>query len=195
MITRLLGLMLVLVIVTSVNCKGVKPTQDSDIVVTYDSIVPKIALLPVQIKYGKLLNIKPDSLQNVKLYTFIDDWINTPYKSGGETKDGIDASSFTQLLYTKVFDKYIERTAEKQFESGSIRKFRGKEFLQEGDFIFFQAENKAKINHVGVFLKNNNFVHATYYKGESGARGVKISNLDSPYWTKRFVAGGKRLDM
>ncbi|AXT60415.1 glycoside hydrolase [Aquimarina sp. AD10] len=191
-IRLLVGVVSLIFIFTS--CGGSKSSVD-DIVVVYDDVKVEKSLLPVQIKYGKLLNIKPDSLQNVELYHFIDKWINTPYRLGGETSDGIDCSSFTQLLYTEVFDKYIERTAEKQFESRAIKRFRGKEFLQEGDFVFFQSKNEVKISHVGIFLKNNKFVHSTSYKGKVGSSGVKVSNINDPHWSKYFVAGGKRVDL
>ncbi len=177
------------------NCKGAKAATNDDIVVTYDSIAPKTAYLPIQAKYAKLLNTKPDSLQNVKLYKFIDKWMNTPYILGGETKEGIDCSSFTQLMYTQVYDLYIERTAEKQFESENMNKFRGQEFLKEGDFIFFQKLDEQIISHVGVYLKNNKFVHSTSHRGKSGAGGVKISDIRDAFWQKRFVAGGKRTDL
>lgn len=183
------------IIIVFSNCRGAKEATNDDIVVTYDSIVPKKVFLPVQIEYAKLLNVKPDSLQNIKLYTFIDQWMNTPYLLGGETKEGIDCSSFTQLLYTEVYNKYIERTAEKQFESEYMVKFRGKEFLEEGDFIFFQNLEEQVINHVGIYLKNNKFINSTSYKGGRYKGGVKIDDISNPFWEKRFVAGGRRSDL
>lgn len=189
----LVGSVLLIFMLTS--CNVFRSSIEDDIVVVYDDVKTKNSLLPIQVKYGKLLNIKPDSLQNIELYKFVDEWMKTPYKLGGETNDGIDCSSFTQLLYIEVFSKYIERTAEKQFESKAIKRFRGKEFLQEGDFVFFQSKNEAKISHVGVFLKNNKFVHSTSRRGEAGYGGVKVSNINDPFWTKYFVAGGKRVDL
>lgn len=179
-----------------VHCKSSQVTKNNDdIVVTYHPIIPKKNFLPVQMEYAKILNTKPDSLNNVKLYEFIDQWMHTKYLLGGETKEGIDCSSFSQLLYMEVYDKYIERTAHKQFESEYINKFRGKEFLEEGDLLFFNREGEQVISHVGVYLKNNKFVNATSYKGESGTSGVKICDITNPFWEKRYVAGGKRNDL
>ena len=180
-----------------VSCKSSKEPVEKDqgITVTYDSIIPKTVFLPIQIEYAKLLNTKPDSLQNIRLYKFIDKWMNTPYLLGGETEEGIDCSSFTQLLYIEAFDRYIERTAQKQFDSENVRKFRGIEFLEEGDFLFFHRLNENIISHVGIYLKNNKFINATSYRGGSGTNGVKISDLSDSYWKKRFVAGGKRTDL
>src|SRR6266496_3940610 len=47
-------------------------------------------------KYAAYLRISPDSLQNVTLYTFIDKWMKTPYKYGGNDEKGIDCSGFIQ---------------------------------------------------------------------------------------------------
>ncbi len=146
-------------------------------------------------KYSALLNVPASSITNVQLYEFIDQWSGTTYKLGGETKEGIDCSSFTQRLYTSVYDLYIERTAEKQFNSKLTDKFQGQEFLHEGDLIFFEGvgENGAYISHVGVYLQNGKFVHATSHSSDTGTKGVKISDLNYSFWKQRFVAAGRRI--
>lgn len=148
----------------------------------------------VQIKYGMKLDVTPEAIKNQKLYEFIQEWEGTNYLLGGETEVGIDCSSFTQRLYSSVYDKYIERTAQKQFDSELTNKFLGKEYLKEGDLIFFKGSGELKnaITHVGIYLQNGNFVHSTSYTKDNGLKGVKISNLDNSFWKKRFVAGGKR---
>ena len=60
-----------------------------------------------------------------------------------------------------------------------------KEDLQEGDLIFFKIKDDA-ISHVGIYLKDNHFIHASL------SMGVIISNLDGKYYRERFVSG-KRL--
>ncbi len=184
------------------SCKTIQTplVDESDVVIVYDTIIKapeKPKLDPLQIKYGRILNIKPDSLTNIKLYKFIDEWMNRPYLLGGETEEGIDCSSFTQLLYVNVYDLYLERTAEKQFKSRNTVKFKGQEFFKEGDLVFFQPGDKKqkKITHVGVYLRNGKFVNSTSYVGDTGGDGVKISDLDFPFWKKRYLAGGKRNDL
>ena len=146
-------------------------------------------------KYAQLLGVSSHEITNLTLYDFIEEWFDTPYLLGGETSEGIDCSSFTQRLYTTVYDLYIERTAQKQYDSKLTDKFQGKEYLHEGDLIFFTGVNDKtnKISHVGIYLKNGRFVHATSHKKDTGTRGVKISNLDHPYWKKRFYAAGRRI--
>jgi len=52
--------------------------------------------------------------------------------------------------------------------------------LKEGDLVFFNTDGK-KISHVGVYLQNNKFVHA------STKKGVMISDLNEPYFKKTYV--------
>lgn len=146
-------------------------------------------------KYAQLLGVSTLEITNLELYNFIEDWIGTPYLLGGETSEGIDCSSFSQRLYTTVFDLYIERTAQKQHDSKLTDKFQGKEYLHEGDLIFFTGVNDKSnvISHVGIYLKNGRFVHATPHKRDTGTRGVKISNLEDLYWKKRFYTAGRRI--
>jgi len=190
----------IIAVIFIVSCKPLTmPIDTSDVAITYDTIVKKKELpklSPIQIKYGKILNVKPDSITNIKLYTFIDEWMNRPYLLGGETKDGIDCSSFTQLLYINVYGLYVERTAEKQFKSKNTSKFKGQEFFKEGDLVFFQPGNKERrVTHVGVYLKNGKFVNSTSFVKDTGGSGVKISSLQYPFWEKRYLAGGKRKEL
>lgn len=148
----------------------------------------------LQTKYSALLGITPEKITNKKLYQHIDDWIGIGYKLGGETIEGIDCSSLTQQIYSLVYNNYIERTAEKQYNSKLTDKFTGKDYLREGDLVFFRGtnENENTIVHVGLYLDNNKFVHSTSYKKDTGNSGVKIGDLNNKYWKRLFVAGGKR---
>lgn len=172
-----------------------KPEDNQTVASIEDTDVNVVEpLSEIQIKYAKILGVEPTEVENKKLYEFIDKWTGTAYLIGGETKDGIDCSSFTQRLYTKVFDKYIERTAEKQFKSRFNDEFKDKTYLAEGDLIFFNSfKDPSVISHVGVYLQNNKFVHSTSSIAKTGLNGVQISDLTDPKWEKRFVAGGKRL--
>jgi cell wall-associated NlpC family hydrolase len=56
--------------------------------------------------------------------------------------------------------------------------------LEEGDLVFFHTTRKG-ISHVGVYLGNNKFVHASLNYG------VTISDLNDPYYSRAFRAGGR----
>ncbi len=166
--------------------------------VIYDSVPiikkPEVTSTATQRKYAEIIGVPADSLTNNELYEFIDEWMGVTYLMGGETKDGIDCSSFTQRLYTKVYDIYIERTAEKQYNSKYTDKFTVKENLREGDLMFFEGVGSKTnaITHVGMYLGNNKFVHSTSVRN-GAEKGVKISDITHSFWNRRFVCGGRRI--
>lgn len=131
-------------------------------------------------KYANLLQTPKSEINNIKLYSFIDDWVGTKYKYGGMSKIGVDCSGFCNILYSQVYNKEIKRTTSDL--SKGINKV-SKSKLKEGDLVFFNISKK-KNSHVGIYLKNNRFVHA------SSSKGVIISSLDNPYYKKAYSKGG-----
>lgn len=116
------------------------------------------------------------------LYVFITEWYGVPYKYGECSKSGIDCSGFVNLLYQKVYHKSLERRSDDIFHK-QCKKIKRSE-VKEGDLVFFKIESK-EITHVGVYLKNNKFVHA------STKKGVMISDLNEPYFQRYFYAFGR----
>jgi cell wall-associated NlpC family hydrolase len=137
-----------------------------------------------QIKYAIILDVPVESITNKELYNFIEEWYGTRYVFGGTSKRGIDCSSLMQKIYTQVFYKDIPRTAVTQHrQTQRILKSE----LQEGDLIFFHT-TRSGISHVGLYLGNDRFIHA------SSSRGVTISNLNEKYYVNAFRACGRVTD-
>ena len=138
----------------------------------------------LQIQFAGLLKVLPRSITNFPLYNFVEEWYGTRYRLGGTDKRGIDCSSFVQHLYERVYGMNLFRTAFEQFNmSNLLWKFTD---LKEGDLVFFRIHG-SKISHVGVYLMNNCFVHA------SSSKGVMISSLNEDYWQKYYACGGRVL--
>jgi lipoprotein Spr len=135
----------------------------------------------IVIKYAELLNTEKKKITNLKLYGFINDWYGTPYKYGGSNKLGIDCSGFVNLFYNEVFNKKIPRTVNEIYLN-SIEINRND--INEGDFIFFKIESK-KVSHIGIYLINDKFVHA------STKKGIMISDLNEPYFKKNLFKFGR----
>jgi cell wall-associated NlpC family hydrolase len=133
-------------------------------------------------KYSKMMQVSPSSVSNAVMYQFIDDWYGTKYRLGGSSRSGIDCSALVQKLYTYVYGMDVVRTSVMQFRMSEYIADKGK--LKEGDLVFFRIHG-GPVSHVGVYLHNNYFVHA------SSSRGVMISNLNEAYWTKHYVGGGR----
>jgi NlpC/P60 family len=132
--------------------------------------------VPIQFRYAILMDTEVEYLSNTALYSFIDNWWGTPYRIGGLTQRGVDCSAFVQNLDAAIFDIALPRTAKEQYDAS--RRI-AKADAKEGDLVFFNT--KGGISHVGVYLQNNKFVHA------STSGGVMISDLSESYWSKRFV--------
>ena len=140
----------------------------------------------VRMKYAAYLHTVPDSILNIKLYNFIDGWMNTPYLWGGTTKSGIDCSAFMQRLLADVYNIQIPRTSIQQLFTDNVEPFASRHYLKEGDLVFFHTtDNPQVVTHVGLYLNNRMFVNA------SSTYGVSIANMDANYWKTKYVASGR----
>src|SRR6202012_4394234 len=131
-------------------------------------------------KYAEMMGVDKSAIQNGRLYAFIDQWMGTPYKFGGLDKDGVDCSGLTVLLEQQVFGINIPRSTSQQI---NVIKRKYEEELVEGDLLFFDYDGK-KFSHVGIYLQNGFYVHA------SSSRGVIITKLHDPYTYKYFSRCG-----
>lgn len=102
-------------------------------------------------------------------------WVGTPYQYGGTSLNGVDCSAFVQSIIQIAQQKVLPRTTIMQSKEGSRISL---ELAQRGDLIFFKTTTKDK--HVGIYIGNNQFMHA------STSKGVIISRLDNPYWSSVF---------
>ncbi|MBQ9586649.1 MAG: C40 family peptidase [Bacteroidales bacterium] len=119
---------------------------------------------------------------NKALYAAIDKWYGTPYKYGGCSTSGVDCSCFVGNIYKTVYGVTLKRSANDIQQDMS--KMVGRKELKEGDVVFFTNSN-GKVSHVGIYLKNDLFVHS------STSNGVIISSLDNSYWKQHFYKGGR----
>lgn len=117
-----------------------------------------------------------------EMMDFIMDWLGTPYRFGGDSKRSIDCSAFIRRAYRQTLDIELPRTAVYQYQFGEEIP---EENLQFGDLIFFKTRNYARITHVGIYLGDNLFAHA------SSKHGVTVSKLDGYY--RRKYRGARRL--
>ena len=141
------------------------------------------AALSLPNKYADLLGVAPTELTNALLLSQMEKWYGTQYCFGGSTDSCIDCSSFTQVLLRDVYNVKIPRNAQKQFDAATKIET---ENLKEGDLVFFNTVSASMvITHVGVFVCNNKFVHA------STSKGVTISDLSEKYYAKAFRGAGR----
>lgn len=132
-------------------------------------------------KYETILDTHLDP-SSTELYTYIDKWMGVPYRYGGSTKSGTDCSGFAMNVYRDIYKITISHSSEKQYEE--CKHIKGNH-LHEGDLVFFRINKEKKVSHVGIYLANNKFVHATTKKG------VMIDDLSEPYYANTYVGAGK----
>lgn len=101
--------------------------------------------------------------------------MGVPYAWGGSSLNGFDCSGF---IY------YAANLAGKKIGRYSSEGYYSRTFYvdqpQPGDLVFFENTYKQGISHVGIYLGNNQFIHADEKKG------VSIANLSNPYYTAHF---------
>lgn len=120
---------------------------------------------------------------NHKLYIEAAEWIGVPYRPGGDSKRGTDCSGLTGQLYNKVYRTRLPRSTDEQKAKSSKV---AKRNLREGDLVFFSSSrSRRKVAHVGIYLKNGKFIHA------STSSGVIVSRLDEKYYTQHWISGGR----
>lgn len=111
-------------------------------------------------------------------------YINTPYKYGGTSSKGLDCSAFTQLIFRKSLSIRLDRSAKDQFHEGD--EVNDIDDLHFGDLVFFDTRRGVKPGHVGIYLGDHLFAHASN-------SGVTVSSLDMDYYAKRYM-GGRRIE-
>ena len=109
-----------------------------------------------------------------------------PYRWGEETPErGFDCSGLVQYVYGK-HGVMLPRTA---YDMAMALPSLNKAFRQPGDLVFFNTTGKP-FSHVGIYIGNDHFVHASSAKGM-----VTVSPLDTPYWTGHFLGMRRPLQM
>jgi hypothetical protein len=112
-----------------------------------------------------------------------ENWKGTPYRYGGNSRNGMDCSAFVQTVYhefnrrypNSLYNSSLPRTTNNQWAATDSV---SNQNATVGDLVFFKTGIKQR--HVGVYLGSYDFVHA------STSRGVIISSLTTPYWRTHF---------
>jgi hypothetical protein len=132
--------------------------------------------------YSHRLGIPLDGTEDQELILAVDEWLGTRYRWGGCSKAGVDCSCLVRTIYREVYGIYLRRTSYGMFYEDLTPV--PNEALREGDILAFKIRRN-RISHVGIYLKDGRFVHA------SRTDGVTISNLSDPYYQRRFHSGGR----
>ena len=107
------------------------------------------------------------------------------YRYGGNSPaTGFDCSGFVRYVFQNAANLTLPPTARAISQIGKRVK---KDELQPGDLVFFNTL-KSAFSHVGIYIGNNNFIHAP-----SAGKTVRVESMQQGYWASRFE-GAQRLN-
>ncbi|MBD9679354.1 C40 family peptidase [Pseudomonas sp. PDM18] len=128
---------------------------------------------------ANLHKIKPGS--NSRVVSRARELIGIPYRFGGTTvASGFDCSGLLVYLFRTEAGMKLPRTTGEMIDSDSLRIHRDE--LKPGDAVFFNRNGRGNISHVGLYIGNNQFIHAP----SSGGR-IRQDSLDNRYWDRSFT--------
>ena len=141
--------------------------------------------LRIKEKYSIIMEVMPKEIRDYKLYSYLDEWIGTPYKQQMlEKQVGVEAAYFVQALYSDIYKETFPKTPDGIFRSKSLQLFTGRTFLKEGDILFFRYDKFHPISDVGIYLHNDRILACTN-------NGLNIYNFNDEYFQLRYVAAGR----
>lgn len=117
-----------------------------------------------------------------KLDDLIERYWGAKYKFGATGPGKFDCSGFIQRVFKEAYSVKLPRSSKNQYKVGT---YVSKSRLKYGDLVFFNTTGRG-VSHVGVYIGNNKFSHA------SSSKGVTISSLENPYYKKRYL-GARRV--
>ncbi len=129
-------------------------------------------------------HITENGIDMIVMMETLVDWLGTRYLFGGTTERGIDCSAFTRMMCRENGIK-IPRTAAAQWDAQGSAVERDE--LSFGDLVFFHTRKAVYVSHVGLYLGNDMFCHA------SSRNGVTVSSLNSNYYSTHYI-GARRFD-
>ena len=106
--------------------------------------------------------------------------LGVAYRYGGTSAStGFDCSGFMQHIFRRAMGLNLPRTAAEQAQMGvSV----GRSELQPGDMVFFRTMGRGRISHVGLYIGNNNFIHAP-----RTGKTIEITSLGHRYWGAKYA--------
>lgn len=121
-----------------------------------------------------------------KMITYSKQFVGVPYVYGGASRSGMDCSGFIFTVANDALGVKLPRSSVGLYSAVRIIKDSEKE---PGDLVFFKTVG-SKISHVGLYLGNNQFIHAA---SDGPNTGVIISSLKESYWSRTYAGAGQFL--
>jgi cell wall-associated NlpC family hydrolase len=112
-------------------------------------------------------------------------FVGTPYRRGGASRRGMDCSG----LVMRVYQNFAIDLPRRSIDQSRVGRTVSRTAVRPGDLVFFKTSNRNPVTHVGIYIGDRRFIHAS-----TSARRVRIDSLDSDYFRRRFVVAKRVLD-
>lgn len=126
----------------------------------------------IQGNEGKLLKLREQIIDFAKTK------LNVPYVWGANGPDAFDCSGFVSYVFNKVANLKLPRVSSLQ---ATFKPKIASSSMEKGDLVFFETTGHG-ISHVGIYIGNRQFIHASSGKNNR----VMISSLDSNYYSNSY---------
>ena len=114
--------------------------------------------------------------------------VGTRYRYGGTTvKSGFDCSGFIGYLFLNEAGVDLPRSTRQMIRYDAPKVAR--DALEPGDIVFFSSRRKGRVDHAGIYIGDNRFIHSA-----SRRSGVRVDRLDQGYWAPRYLQAKRVLD-
>lgn len=123
---------------------------------------------------------KNNDFSNIReqIISFAQTKLGSPYVWGATGPNTFDCSGFVGYVFQKAANVNLPRVSSSQ---ATFKPKIASMDMEKGDLVFFETTGKGRISHVGIYMGNRQFIHAS-----SGRKRVTISSLDSSFYNKTF---------
>ncbi|AMD94143.1 C40 family peptidase [Leptotrichia sp. oral taxon 847] len=113
-----------------------------------------------------------------RVISFAQTKLGSPYVWGATGPNTFDCSGFVGYVFKKAANVNLPRVSSSQ---AAYKPRISSMNMKKGDLVFFETTGRGRISHVGIYMGNSQFIHAS-----SGGRRVMVSSLDSDFYNKTF---------
>ena len=123
------------------------------------------------------------NVNNTSMINYAKTLIGSPYKWAGTTPAGFDCSGFIYYVFQKSQGITLPRTTSELYANTGLKV----SSPSKGDLVFFDTSSgKTGVSHAGIYIGNNQFIHA------SSSKGITITDMNNSYWAPKYL-GAKTL--
>lgn len=127
----------------------------------------------------------PSGVNPTKLFSDLKQYLGIRYRFGGDSPAGFDCSGFVRFMFSKELNVSLPHSSREMSTMG-VKVDRSE--LRPGDLVFFKTTGK-RINHVGIFIGNDTFIHSSL------SRGITRDTLNESYFRKRYATAVRIIDL